>query len=130
MQANKRRDTAPELRIRSALHALGLRFRVDRRPIAAIAGRADVVFTRRHVAVFVDGCFWHGCAAHFSAPATNRAYWAAKIDGNRRRDHVTTAALEAAGWRVVRVWEHEDPVGAAASIATLVSESGNTGPLA
>jgi DNA mismatch endonuclease (patch repair protein) len=120
MQGNRRRDTGPELRLRTALHALGLRFRVDRRPEAAIACRADVVFPRRRVAVFVDGCYWHGCPAHFVPPGTNRAYWSAKIDGNRRRDAATGAALEAAGWRVVRVWEHDDAAAAATAIETLV----------
>ena len=119
MQGNRRRDTGPELRLRSALHALGLRFRVDRRPEAAIRCRADVVFTRRRVAIFVDGCFWHGCPTHFVPPATNLAYWAAKIDGNRRRDATTAAALEAAGWRVIRVWEHADAAEAAIEIAAI-----------
>ena len=120
MQANKRRDTKPELRIRSALFRLGLRFRVDRRPVAGIVGRADVVFPRRRVAVFVDGCYWHGCPSHYVAPSTNVAYWSAKVEGNRRRDTATTAALTAAGWAVVRVWELEAPAGAAAEIAVVV----------
>jgi DNA mismatch endonuclease (patch repair protein) len=120
MRANRRRDTGPELRLRSALHALGLRFRVDRRPEIAIACRADVVFSRRRVAVFVDGCFWHGCPTHYVVPSTNRAYWTAKIEGNRRRDSAMAVALEAAGWRVVRVWEHEVPADAADAIAGLV----------
>ena len=122
MQANKRRDTKPELRIRSALFGLGLRFRVDRRPDAAISGRADVVFPGRRVAVFVDGCYWHGCPSHYVAPSTNAAYWSAKVDGNRRRDATTSAALAAAGWTVIRIWEHEDPVVAAGAIATVVRD--------
>lgn len=126
MRGNRRRDTGPELRLRSALHALGLRFRVDRRPDVAIACRADVVFSRRRVAVFVDGCYWHGCPAHYVVPATNRAYWTAKIDGNRRRDTATAAALEAAGWRVVRVWEHEDAAGAAREIASVLDRPATT----
>jgi DNA mismatch endonuclease (patch repair protein) len=120
MQANKRRDTRPELRLRSALHALGLRFRVDRRPVAGIAGRADVVFTRRQMAVFVDGCFWHGCPVHYVAPGTNIGYWTAKVESNRRRDAAVTAALIGSGWRVVRVWEHDDAAASAAEIAILI----------
>jgi DNA mismatch endonuclease (patch repair protein) len=117
MQGNKRRDTGPELRIRSALFRLGLRFRVDRRPIAAVAGRADIVFPRRRIAVFVDGCYWHGCPTHYVPPATNAAYWSAKVAGNRRRDAATTAALVGRGWTVIRIWEHEDADRAAAAIA-------------
>jgi DNA mismatch endonuclease (patch repair protein) len=117
MQGNKRRDTGPELRIRSALFRLGLRFRVDRRPIAALAGRADIVFSRRRIAVFVDGCYWHGCPSHYVPPATNTAYWSAKIEGNRRRDAATTTALVDAGWIVIRIWEHDDVHSAAAEIA-------------
>jgi DNA mismatch endonuclease (patch repair protein) len=94
-----------------------LRFRVDRRPIAAVAGRADIVFSRRRIAVFVDGCYWHGCPTHYVPPATNTAYWTAKIEGNRRRDAATTTALVDAGWIVIRIWEHEDAHAAAAEIA-------------
>ncbi len=111
MRGNRRRDTAPELEVRRRLHAAGLRYRVDwpirlegRRPV-----RPDVVFTRRHVCVFVDGCYWHGCPAHCRLPAANRAYWSAKIERNRQRDLATDAALQAAGWTVVRAWEHEAP---------------------
>ena len=120
MQGNKRRDTKPELRIRSALFRLGLRFRVDHRPVATIVGRADIVFTRRRLAVFVDGCYWHGCPVHYVAPATNTGYWSAKVGGNRRRDAATTIALVDAGWHVVRVWEHEEPATAASRIATIL----------
>ena len=122
MRANRRRDTGPELRLRSALHALGLRFRVDRRPDPAIACRADIVFSRRRVAVFIDGCYWHGCPAHYVTPSTNRAYWTAKIEGNRRRDAATTTAIEAAGWRVVRVWEHADAAASARAIELILDD--------
>ena len=71
--------------------------------------RPDVVFTRKRVCVFIDGCFWHGCASHGRLPAANRDYWTAKIAGNRQRDSEITSALEAAGWTVVRGWEHEEP---------------------
>lgn len=115
MAANRRRDTAPELRLRSALHRRGLRFRVDlpitvlgRRPI-----RPDIAFTRLRVAVFLDGCFWHGCPEHGSAPKANASYWLPKIARNRERDRQADRLLRDAGWTVVRIWEHE-PVGDAA----------------
>jgi DNA mismatch endonuclease, patch repair protein len=109
MAANRRRDTAPEMRLRSELHRRGLRFRVDfpirvdgRRPV-----RPDVVFTRRRVAVFVDGCFWHGCPVHGSQPKSNADYWLPKLRRTQKRDRETEQALREAGWLVLRVWEHE-----------------------
>ena len=109
MRGNRNRDTRPELAVRSAVHALGLRYRVAARPIAGVRRSADLVFRRRRVAVFVDGCYWHGCPDHFVLPRTNVDYWAAKIERNRERDAETDALLAEAGWTVVRVWEHEDP---------------------
>ena len=109
MQANRRRDTGPERALRSALHAAGYRYRCDLR-IDLPSGhrvRPDVVFTRLHVAVFVDGCFWHACPVHGANPRSNPAYWGPKLRGNRERDARNTAELEAFGWTVVRVWEHE-----------------------
>lgn len=113
MKANRRADTKPEIELRSRLHRAGLRFRKDF-PVV-VAGRRvrpDVVFTRQRVAVFVDGCFWHCCPAHGTAPSRNVDYWRPKLARNVERDRETTAALEAEGWRVVRIWEHE-PVGEA-----------------
>ena len=108
MQGNRRVDTTPEIRLRRALHASGLRFRKDFVVRAdGLRAKADVVFTRRRVAVFIDGCFWHGCEEHCRMPKRNRDYWEAKIGRNRERDALVSAALEAAGWRVVRIWEHE-----------------------
>ena len=100
MIGNRSRDTAPERALRSELHRLGLRFRVDARPVPAIPRRADVVLRGDRVAVFLDGCFWHGCPDHFRPPATNADYWAAKIAGNRARDAST--GLPAAGRRLGR----------------------------
>ncbi len=115
MASNRSRDTSPELALRSQLHSFGLRFRVDfpirldgRRPI-----RADIVFTRLRIAVFVDGCFWHSCPLHGSRPKTNTAYWEPKLQGNRERDDLYSRLLVEAGWRVIRIWEHE-PVPVAA----------------
>jgi DNA mismatch endonuclease (patch repair protein) len=120
MTANKGRDTRSEKAVRSAVHALGLRYRVGVRPVRAIRRTADLVFTRAKVAVFVDGCFWHGCAEHYRPARRNSEFWATKIEGNRTRDAETDTLLAAAGWRVMRVWEHEQPTEAALRIATLV----------
>ena len=127
MQANQRRDTGPERALRSALHAAGYRYRVDAR-VDLPSGhrvRPDVVFTRRHVAVFVDGCFWHGCPEHGGSPKMNAGYWGPKLAGNRERDARNTTELENAGWTVVRVWEHERVVDAVARVtAALAREVG------
>lgn len=116
MQANRSRDTRPELALRSVLHRRGLRYRVARRPIANVRCTADVVFTRTKVAVFIDGCFWHGCPVHYRQPRTNVEYWVAKVDRNIRRDKQTDAILRDAGWTVIRIWEHESPIAAAERI--------------
>jgi len=108
MQSNRRRDTRPELALRSLIHAAGFRYRVCAPPLPELRRTADLVFTSAKVAVFVDGCFWHGCPMHHTSPATNAAFWATKIAENRRRDRDTEHRLEQAGWVIVRVWEHED----------------------
>jgi DNA mismatch endonuclease (patch repair protein) len=120
MRANVRRDTRPELAVRRAVHRRGLRYKVDARPIRDLPRRADMVFMRAQVAVFIDGCFWHGCPEHGTRPTTNRSYWDEKISGNRRRDVETDAALARRGWPSLRIWEHEDPEIAAARIEALV----------
>ena len=117
MQANRSRDTTPEIEIRQYLHALGLRYRVDVRPVKEIRRRADIVFGPTKVAVFVDGCFWHRCPKHGSLPGTNVDYWLPKLERNVERDAETNSLLRAAGWRVIRVWEHQDPEVAARRIA-------------
>jgi DNA mismatch endonuclease (patch repair protein) len=106
--------------LRSAVHAMGLRYRLFRRPVGAVRRSADLVFIRSRVAVFLDGCFWHGCPAHFVLPRTNTAYWEAKIAGNMRRDADTDRILSEAGWEVVRVWEHVPATEGAASVAAAV----------
>jgi DNA mismatch endonuclease (patch repair protein) len=109
MQSNRSRDTQPELALRQLLHARGLRYRVDVRPVAGLRRRADIVFTKKKVAVFIDGCFWHGCPVHGSSTfKSNAAFWEAKIARNRERDAETTRELAAQGWRVMRFWEHDD----------------------
>jgi DNA mismatch endonuclease (patch repair protein) len=123
MRANRRRDTRPEVRVRRAAHALGLRYRVDMRPVPSLRVRADMVFTRAKVAVFIDGCFWHGCPVHYRPASKNSAFWSAKLTENRTRDARTTASLVAAGWSVIRAWEHEDPQAVASQIALTVKKS-------
>jgi DNA mismatch endonuclease, patch repair protein len=120
MQSNKSRDTKPELALRSAVHALGLRYRVGAKPLAGLRRTADLVFTRARVAVFLDGCFWHGCPEHHTVAASNAKFWADKVSGNRARDRDTDARLQAAGWISVRVWEHEDPAKAAQRVRDAV----------
>lgn len=106
MRANKARDTKPELALRSELHRRGLRFRVNARPLNEIRRTADILFTRQRLAVFVDGCFWHGCPEHYTAPAQNAGFWAGKVETNRARDENTNELLTARGWHVLRIWEH------------------------
>lgn len=109
------KDTGPELRLRSAMHGLGMRFRVSSR----LPGRPDIVLTRARVAVFVDGCFWHACPSHGVVPKHNREWWTAKLARNVERDREKDDALRDLGWIVVHVWEHEDAVQAAAGIREL-----------
>lgn len=110
MQANRRRDTSPELAVRRLLHARGYRYRVDFPPLPRLRRRADIVFTRTRVAIFVDGCFWHGCPEHGrSGFAHNVDYWPGKIAGTVARDADTNSKLAEGGWTVLRFWEHEAP---------------------
>lgn len=109
MLATPQRDTGVELRIRRKLHKLGLRYLVDSRPCPGVRSRADIVFRGARLAVFVDGCFWHGCPDHMTWPKNNEQFWRAKISANKARDAATEKALVEAGWRVLRIWEHEDP---------------------
>ncbi len=109
MARQRRRDTAPEVALRRELHARGRRFRVDLAVPGLPRRRSDVAFTRRRVAVFVDGCFWHDCPVHRTTPVTNGTWWAEKLRRNTERDRETTDHLRALGWTVLRFWEHEDP---------------------
>jgi len=115
MLANRGRDTAPELAVRRLLHRSGLRFRVDFAPLGG-RRRADIVFTRRRVAVFIDGCFWHGCPEHATLPKSNTDYWLPKLRRNSERDREVDAVLGDAGWVVLRFWEHEAPDSVVAAI--------------
>jgi DNA mismatch endonuclease, patch repair protein len=119
MRANKRTDTKPEMALRRALHGQGLRYRKDYRlDLDGARVRPDIAFTARRVAVFVDGCFWHACPEHGTKPASNTWYWGPKLARNVERDRAADAALTAAGWRVVRVWEHESLESAVAAVIT------------
>lgn len=115
-----RRDTRPELELRRELHTRGLRYRVDACPVAALRGRADILFPRVQVAVYVDGCFWHSCPTHGVLPKGNREWWRTKLEATVRRDRRTDLTLKELGWEVVRVWEHDDPVAAADRVEAAV----------
>lgn len=116
MQRMPRSSTGPELALRRALHRLGVRFRVN---YTDLPGRPDIVFTRAKVAVFVDGCFWHRCPVHGTLPKNNAQWWADKLERNVQRDREKDQALAQLGWMAVHVWEHEDPVEAAAALREL-----------
>lgn len=109
MRSVRRRDTNAELALRRHLHALGLRYRVDYRVLPGSRRRVDVAFPGSKVAVFIDGCFWHQCPEHGTRPAKNSVWWEQKLKANVERDRATDFELGAAGWRVLRFWEHEDP---------------------
>ncbi|CAH0133451.1 Very short patch repair protein [Rhodococcoides fascians] len=113
LSKQRRRDTKPEVALRRELHRRGLRYFVDRAPLKGMRRRADLVFPRRKVAVYVDGCFWHSCPVHATKPRNNAQWWADKLAANVARDRDTDTRLIEEGWRVVRIWEHEDPVVAA-----------------
>ena len=118
MRANRRRDTLPELRVRKLLHTRGLRYRVDFAPTGG-RNRADIVFTRQRIAVFIDGCFWHRCELHGTFPKANAGYWLPKLERNVERDLRVSEALSSSGWLVLRFWEHEDP----AEVADLIEKA-------
>lgn len=121
MRGNRSRNTAPEIAVRSALHRRGLRFRKNQRPVPGLRCSADVVFPGVRIAVFIDGCYWHRCPTHGTRPTTNADYWTAKLDRNVERDRRADADLTAAGWIVLRFWEHELPNKVADRIADEVS---------
>jgi DNA mismatch endonuclease (patch repair protein) len=122
MQSNRGRDTGPELRLRRLLHAEGLRYRVGLRPALDLRRTIDIAFTKQRVAVFVDGCFWHGCPTHSRSVKTNTAFWNAKIARNIARDLDTDEALRVRGRTVLRFWEHVDPEISARQIAELIHQ--------
>lgn len=125
MSRQKRRDTGPEMRLRRALHALGYRYRVDLPIQGMVRRRADLTFSRARVAVFVDGCFWHGCPRHGAQPDRNQAWWAAKLRRNFERDRETDEYLRGIGWIPVRIWEHEPLDSALAKVTSALLAAGD-----
>ncbi|MFI6334807.1 very short patch repair endonuclease [Streptomyces sp. NPDC050535] len=120
MKGNRGKDTKPELRLRSLLYAEGLRYRVSVRPLPELRRTADLVFIKSRIAVFVDGCYWHGCPEHYRPASRNADFWTEKINGNRERDIETNHLLSQAGWTVIRIWEHEDPAEASQRVIQAV----------
>lgn len=114
-------DTAPEVAIRSELHNRGFRFRVHTKPEADLRTKADILFRPKKVCVYVDGCFWHSCPEHGTMPASNREFWEEKLRRNQERDRSNSRLLKQRGWRVIRIWEHQDPVAAADEIEGLIA---------
>lgn len=122
MQAIRSRDTKPERLLRRLLHAQGLRYRVAAKPLPDLRRTADIVFRPTKVAVFIDGCYWHGCPEHYVPPKTNEGYWSDKVVGNMARDRDTNRLLTEAGWTVLRFWEHESPDECATTVLRIVLE--------
>lgn len=121
MKRVKNRDSAAELSLRSALHAEGLRFRLHRR-VEGVS--IDIVFPGPKVAVFVDGCFWHGCPEHATFPKSNQDYWLPKLAENKERDERQSKHLQGMGWKVIRVWEHDCLPHAANVVARIMEACG------
>ena len=120
MRGNRSRDTKPELAVRRLLYAEGFRYRVNFRPVPSLRRTADIVFTTSRIAVFIDGCYWHGCPEHYVPSKSNVEYWRSKIEANVTRDAETTAVLSSAGWSVLRYWSHDCPADIVNSIREVV----------
>lgn len=121
MQAIKSRDTKPEQLVRRLVHARGLRYRVAAKPLPDLRRTADLVFRPAKLAVFIDGCYWHGCPDHYVPPKTNSGYWSEKVTRNVVRDRDTDSRLREAGWTVLRFWEHDSPEASASQIVDTVT---------
>lgn len=122
MLSNRGRDTKVELRVRSALHAAGLRYRLQVKVPGSTRRTIDVAFPKQRVAVFLDGCFWHGCPIHHTVSKTNAAFWADKVATNRERDRDTDRLLREAGWVSLRFWEHEEVDVVVATVSASVAD--------
>jgi DNA mismatch endonuclease (patch repair protein) len=116
MSTLARSDTKPELALRRELHRRGFRFRVQMKVPNNRRRTIDIAFTRARLAVYVDGCFWHGCPEHHVPPKANGEWWTWKVERNRARDRDTDAALRDSGWMPLRIWEHEDVDSAASRV--------------
>lgn len=123
MKTVRLQDTGPELALRRELHRLGLRYRLHRPVVPGVRRRPDIVFGRKRVAIFIDGCFWHGCPRHGTMAKANRQFWQQKIHENKRRDGDTNRRLRRAGWSVIRIWEHEEVEGAAERVLRILSKA-------
>jgi DNA mismatch endonuclease (patch repair protein) len=129
MRGNRKVDTGPERQVRSLLHASGYRYRTNYRlDLPGVRVRPDIVFTRRRLAVFIDGCFWHRCPEHGTSPRANTHYWGPKLERNVARDQRVDQALRAAGWTVLRIWEHVAPSEAAAQVIATLNGKPATAP--
>jgi len=128
MQANKSRDTSPELALRHELFKRGMRYRVGFAPLPGVRRSVDIAFPAVHVAVMVDGCFWHGCPEHYRTPKSHTDYWQQKVARNQERDTDTTHRLTDAGWTVLRFWEHE-PLPEVADVVEQVVAAARQTPL-
>jgi DNA mismatch endonuclease (patch repair protein) len=115
--------TDAELALRQEMYRIGLRYRVDYEVLKKPRRVADVVFPGRKIAVFVDGCFWHGCPEHATWPKRNAEFWRQKIKANHQRDADTNVRLQALGWTVLRFWSHESPAKAAETVAQAVAKA-------
>lgn len=127
MSRQARRDTKPELELRRRLHRLGYRYRVNHPLPGMPRRRADLSFTAKRVVVFIDGCFWHACPEHATAPKNNGAWWADKLKANVERDRETDEILRSLGWTVLRIWEHESPESAVRRVVEALTTVGGTG---
>lgn len=122
MRATRQRGTKPEMAFRSALDQLDVHYGIDQSPVPGLKSRPDLILEDVHIAVYIDGCFWHSCPAHGTLPKANGEWWRQKLEANRQRDARANDALTAAGWHVVRIWEHEDPIVAAKDLRDLVEQ--------
>ncbi|MCX4666986.1 very short patch repair endonuclease [Streptomyces sp. NBC_01381] len=123
MSRQRSRDTKPEVAVRRLLHAAGLRYRLQRRVPGMARNTIDIAFPGPRVAVFIDGCFWHGCPEHATYPKANSQFWHEKINKNAGRDARTTAHLESLGWTVLRFWEHEKPEQVATQVEAVLQSA-------
>ncbi len=118
----RQKETGAEVALRQEMYRIGLRYRVDYEVLRKPRRVADVAFPGRKIAVFVDGCFWHGCPEHATWPKQNAEFWREKIEANRRRDADTNERLRSLGWTVLRFWSHESPNEAARTVAHMVAK--------
>ncbi|RFU21157.1 very short patch repair endonuclease [Geodermatophilus marinus] len=122
MSRLRRRDNRPEMAVRRLLYARGLRYRVCFRIPGQRRRTIDIVFVGARLAVYIDGCFWHGCPEHQHMPKANTSWWVQKMAMNRARDAAATAQLEGLGWTVLRFWEHEDPKAVVTTIVARLND--------